>query len=621
MAGNIKGITIEFRGETTKLDKALKDVEKNTKNLDKELKQVNNALKFNPTNVELWRQKQQLLTEKIKDTKDKLDLLKQAQAKMDASGVDKTSAEYRELQREIITTESKAKTFEKQLREIGNVSLKAAAEQVKEVGSQLTNAGNALKPLSKAGAAVAGGLVAAAVGAGKSADDLNTLSKVTGIGTDKLQMYKAAADLVDVSVETIAKSQQKLKKNMAAASSGTGAMSDNFSKLGVSVTDASGQLRDSDSVFTDVIAALGNIENETERDALAMEIFGKSASELNPLIEDNGETYKRVAETFEKYNIQPISQEALDKANEFNNQLDTIKLVGTNALQTVGSKLAEGLLPALEKVVDWIGKIAGWLETLDPQTLTTITTIAGVIAVLAPLLIILGQVANGISAIINVANTLGSVFTFLTGPVGIVIAIVGALIAIGILLYKNWDTIKEKAQELWAKIAEKFNAIKEKIVGTWENIKQKTAEAWEKIKQKITEPFEKAKEKIDGIIAKIKSWFPIDLKNFFGKIKLPHFSLEGKFSLSPPSVPHLNVDWYDKGGIFDSPTVIGVGEKRPEFVGALDDLRDIVREESGGSITINVYPSAGMNEEQLARKVEQKLAQAQRRRNAAYGTI
>ena len=87
MAGTIKGITIEFRGDTTKLDSALKDINKNTRSLDKELRAVDKALKFNPTSVELWRQKQDLLRQKIGETKDKLDVLKQAQAKMDAQGV------------------------------------------------------------------------------------------------------------------------------------------------------------------------------------------------------------------------------------------------------------------------------------------------------------------------------------------------------------------------------------------------------------------------------------------------------------------------------------------------------------------------------------------------------
>lgn len=137
MAGNIKGITIEFRGDTTKLDKALRQVNNETRKIDKELRNVDKALKFNPTSVELWRQKQQLLSQKISETKDKLQLLKQQQAQMDADGVDKQSMEYQKLQREIIETESKVKTFEGQLKKIGNVNLRAASEQFKQWGQRL----------------------------------------------------------------------------------------------------------------------------------------------------------------------------------------------------------------------------------------------------------------------------------------------------------------------------------------------------------------------------------------------------------------------------------------------------------------------------------------------------
>lgn len=135
-SGSIKGITIEFRGDTTKLDKALKDVDKSTKDIDKELKQVNKDLKFNPTSVELWRQKQTLLTQKIDETQKRLDILKQGQKQMDTDGVDKNSAQYRQLQREIIETESKLKTFKGQLKEVGNANLKGLSNQFDNIAKK-----------------------------------------------------------------------------------------------------------------------------------------------------------------------------------------------------------------------------------------------------------------------------------------------------------------------------------------------------------------------------------------------------------------------------------------------------------------------------------------------------
>lgn len=565
MAGNIKGITISFRGDTTQLDKSLRQINNETRSIDKELNQVNKSLKFNPTNVELWRQKQQLLTQKVSETKEKLDLLKQAQAQMDNDdSVDKTSKEYRELQRDIIETESKVKNFENQLRQVGNVNLRAASEQVKELGGKLESAGQALMPLSAAGAAVAGGIGALAYKSGQAADDLNTLSKVTGISTYELQKYNAAADLVDVSTEAIAKSHAKLSKNMAAAANGSKTQAAAFEQLGVKVTNADGSLRDSDAVFQDVITALGGMKNETERDALAMQLMGKSAMELNPLIEDQGETYKNVADMLAKYNLDFVDQETLDKANEFNDELDMMKVLGTTSLSIVGAQLAEYLAPALEKVVELMGKLAEWLSGLDPRLLTVIGAIAALVAGIAPLLIILGKVAFGISSIMSLMSTLGLSFGALMGPVGIVIGIIAALIAIGVLLYKNWDVIKAK-----------LTALKDWFATTFDAIKNKTVAVFNAIKNAIMTPIRTAVDFVRNMINKIKGFF--NFKVSLPHIKLPHFSIKPKgwklSDLLKGSIPHLGIDWYAQGGIFNSPSVIGVGEAGPEAVLPIEKLQ------------------------------------------------
>lgn len=616
-SGNIKGITIQFNGDTTRLDKALRQINSETKSLDSELRQVNNALKFNPTSVELWSQKQQILNQKVNETKQKLDALKQAQAQMDAGKVEYTEKEYRELERQILVTENQVKNFETQLRQIGNVNLRATSEQFKQMGNDLTSAGQAMSGLSMAAAAVVASIGAMTVKSGIWADDLNTMAKIYHISTDELQKYAAAADLVDVDVETIAKSHVKLAKSMASAADGTGATADAFAKLGVSVTDSNGELRSSDEVWQDVIKALGNVENETERDTLAMQLMGKSAAKLNPLIEDGGKTYENVAKTMQKYGLDFIDQDTLNRANEFNDSLDTIKMIGATTFQQLGTQLAAYLAPVLEKVVDLVGRLANWFLQLSPETQTLITIIAGVVAVAAPLLIGLGKIAFAISSIISLIGVIGpAIGALVSGPFLAIIAVIGAVIAVGVTLYKHWDQIKAAAVSLGKKISD-----------VWNNIKSATSRAWEAVKNAMVSPFEWAKEKISNIIDSIRNFFPVHLGNLFKGIKLPHFNIEwssisfGNTTIDFPS--GFDIEWYKKGGIFNSASLIGVGEAGPEAVVPLNkfwDKLDNMAAASGAPV-INIYPGPNQSAREIAKEVERVLVQQQKQRAQAYGTI
>lgn len=608
MAGNIKGVTIEFRGDTTKLDKALRQIKNSTKDIDNELKQVNRALKFNPTSVELWRQKQDLLKQKIKETENNLKELKSIQAQMDASGVDKNSEAYRRVQREIISAESKLKTFNAELRKIGQVNLRAMSEQFKDMGNKLTAAGNAMRGISTAAAALAASIGALTVKSGKWADDLNTMSKVYSIGTGELQKYSAAADLVDVSTEDIAKSHIKLEKQMTSASKGTGASAEAFEKLNVSVTNADGSLRDGDAVWQDTIKALGSMENETERDAIAMQLMGKSAANLNPLIEDGGETYKQVADTLAKYNLDFIDQETLDQANEFNDAIDTIKMVGLVAFQQLGTQLAAYLAPALEKVVDLVGRLAAWFSNLSPRTQALIAAIAGVVAVVAPLLIGLGKVSFAISSILSLAATLGPVIAGVGSTLLPIVAIIAGVVAAGVLLYKNWDLIKAKA-----------TAFKNAVIATFNQFKANVTATFNAIKTAIVTPIQNAIDKVKAIVQKIKGFFPINVGKIFSNIKLPHFKLTGDFSLKNKTVPKLSIDWYAQGGIFDSPTIAGIGEAGPEAVVPLDKFWDKLDNLSGGetNIVININGS-DKDPREIAEEVKRVLIRETNQRRLAW---
>ena len=608
--GTIKGITISFAGDTTKLDKALRQIKNSTKDIDNELKQVNRALKFNPTSVELWRQKQDLLKQKIKETESNLKELKSIQAQMDAQGVDKQSEAYRRVQREIISAESKLKTFNAELRKIGQVNLRAMSEQFKDMGNKLTAAGNAMRGISTAAAALAASIGAVTVKSGKWADDINTMSKVYSIGTRELQQYSAAAELVDVDVETIAKSHVKLEKTMMSASKGTGASAEAFAKLGVSVTNADGSLRDGDAVWQDTIKALGSMENETERDAIAMQLMGKSAANLNPLIEDGGETYKQVADTLAKYDLDFIDQDTLDQANQFNDALDTMKMVGMVAFQQLGTQLAAYLAPAMEKVVDLVGRLAAWFSNLSPSTQAAIAAIAGIVAVVAPLLIGLGKVSFAISSIMSLMATLGPAIGGIVATLGPVILIIGAVVAAGVLLYKNWDLIKAKAIVFKDGVMATFNAFKASVTATFNAIK--TA---------IVTPIQNAIDTVKNAFNRIKSFFPIKLGKIFD-FKIPHINVGSKSVTvgdKEVKVPTFSIDWYAQGGLFNSPQIIGVGENGPEAVVPLDKFWKKLDNMQGGetNIVININGS-NRDPREIAEEVKRVLIRETNQRRLAW---
>lgn len=607
MAGNIKGITIEFRGDTTNLDKALREVKKETKDIDAELKKVNKNLKFDPKNVELLRQKAGLLKQKIDATEESLTALKKAQAQMDSKGVDKASSEYQELRRQIIETESKLKTFNQQLKETNAKAsgLGQLGGKFQEIGGKITAAGKAFAPFSAAAAAVLGTLTGIGVKAASTADDILTLSKQTGISTDQLQLYAAAADLVDVSVETMAKSQQKLKKSMLSASEG-GAVAERFAALGVAVTDADGNLRDSNDVFQDTIKALGQMENETERDAIAMDIFGKSASELNPLIEDAGATYEKVSQMLSEHGLSPLSEEELQRANEFKDSLDTIKMIFQQVIQIVGAKIAGVLQPIIEKLVDKVTAFAEWLANVDPEIIATVLGITAAVAALTPVLMAVG---TAISAV-------GAAMTFLAAnPIVAIIAAIAAVIAIIVLVIKHFDEIKAKAIELWEKIKEIFSRIGEFFGTLWDRVKSTFVSFATSIGDAISGAIKTA---INSVISYIENTINKAIRLINSAIgfinKLPGVNIG---TIGELSLPRLA-----KGGVLNGAQTVIAGEAGPEAIIPLDKLfaqmDKMAQTINGGNTVINVYPSSSMDVNALAREIERRIIAAQNSRRLAW---
>lgn len=196
-------------------------------------------------------------------------------------------------------------------------------------------AASALWDASKAGAAFA--------------DDILTMSTTTGLSTTRLQEYKYMADLVDVSVETITGSMTKMEKKMASAKEGTGAAAEAWKSLGISVTDANGNLRSSEEIFNETVDALGKIENETERDAIAMQLMGTSAKDLNPLIEAGSDRLAELAQQAHDTGY-VLSGDALTALGKQQDAMDTLD----KKVEAVKNQFAVGLAPGITTAYETI---------------------------------------------------------------------------------------------------------------------------------------------------------------------------------------------------------------------------------------------------------------------------
>ena len=414
MATKIRGITIELGADTTGLDKALKDTNKEIKTTQNELKDVEKLLKLDPKNTELLRQKQELLGKQIGQTKDKLETLRKAEKEAeDQFKQGKISEDqYRAIKREVAETETNLRNLGKQA-DAANKKLSNVPETMNKIADKAKTAAQKTRGISLAAAGALTALGASVLNTVRNADDISTTSKKSGISTDRIQEYRYAADLIDVSADAIISANSKLKKNMASGGAA-------FDKLGVKVTDANGNLRDSSEVFDEVVLALSKIQNETERDTVAMEIFGKGADELAGLIDDGGASFRELAKEAHEAGA-VLSQDSLNALNKTNDALDKLKAKGTAALGQVAEKLINNpkFDEFLDKTTEFLDKFVGAIAEMPLEKIETLVGILAGTAAISPLATLIGNVAGAIG---KVSSALGGV----SGASGLASAIGGA---------------------------------------------------------------------------------------------------------------------------------------------------------------------------------------------------
>ena len=373
MAENF-GLKIGLEGEK-EFKAQLAEINRSFKVLGSEMKLVDSQFDKNDHSVDSLTAKNQVLEKSIDAQKQKIETLRSALNNASSSfgetdrrtqnwniQLNHAQAELNKMERELKgntealdNTSKEMKDTTKSADKMGD-EIEDSGKQAEKSSSKLKSLGGVCKAVGATMATAFAAVGAATMATGKAlvnmtregaafADTVFTEGVVSGISSERVQEYRYAAELVDVSLETITGSMARQIKSMKAAKDGSKNVIDAYDQLGVSIMNADGTLRDSDTVYWELIDSLGKMTNETERDALAMTILGRSAQQLNPLITTGAERMKELGKEAHEAGY-VLSDELLGAYCELDDQLQYLNN-GTTALKHAMGTI---LLPVLTEL-------------------------------------------------------------------------------------------------------------------------------------------------------------------------------------------------------------------------------------------------------------------------------
>lgn len=429
----------------TALKEELQQTEASLKMHQSALAAVDSQYKENADSSEALEARGQALRDIIEDQEAKLEnLQRQLELSRQATGenseetmalqeaYNRASVELSNMNEQLSSNEESVQKAESNFTSLEDVIMGIANASGIEVPGALSGMMEKFGEVSASGAALVGVLGGIVTALGKATfettaavGEIDELTHKTGLSAKTIQELTYASEYLEISANDIGNSIAKMTKNMDSARSGTGAAAEAFKKLKVSVVDGHKHLKDSEETFYRVIDALANVKNETEQDALAMTIFGKSAKELKTVIMEGSEGIKEYARQANEMGY-VIEEQQIEKFLQLDDAMVKLTKVG----ETLRNKFAEALLPILTSLFEALGKIPVPIMELTIQ----LVGVVGSIALLIKMGSGLKVVANGVTAFINA-------FAALSPTTLKVLALVAALVLlVGIIAVMSGKT-------------------------------------------------------------------------------------------------------------------------------------------------------------------------------------
>ena len=389
---------------------------------------------------------------------------------------------------------------------LGNISSKftALGTTLGTVGQKVGSFAKSFAPASAGAGALIAATGALAMKAASAGDRIDKMSQKVGLSRKSFQEMDFVMSQSGANIESLQTGMKTLTKQISSASTGTKSSAEAFKKLGVSVTESDGSLRNQEDVMWDTIKALQGMDNQTEKARLASQLFGRAGTELLPLLNQEAGSLDEMRRKANDLGL-VMSDDAVDASVKFTDTMDQLK----RALAAAGARIGTALIPYIQKFADYVIKnipkiqnvikgVADKIASLSPTVLKVIGVVMLAITAIAP-------VAGVIASIVTVVGGLATAIGFLLTPMGLIVVAIGAAVAAGVLIYKNWDTIKAKAIELWNNLQTSFSQIGTAIKQAWNAAKTATINTWNNIKSAVMNVVNAVRAFVNGGFNAIKT--------------------------------------------------------------------------------------------------------------------